>query len=314
MQVIHSDKVVKFLKETEISFNVFGSLQETYHIASIFEPIKQGFYFLLGNNIPNEIESSLILVDANFQNERVINNNSAIVIDDNPQKVFYKILAHFFPTISTGEISTAAIVSPEAIIGKNVQIDPFCIIGKAQIGDNSIIRSHCYIHDDSIIEEGVTIESHSIIGAKGVAWTWNNDETERIIQPQMGGVHIEKNCFLGANTIVVRGSTSENTVIGENTLMAPGCRVGHGTRIGKFVHFANNIITGGNTVIGDYSFIGSAAVFRPKVKIHPNTIVGAGAVVVKNTSNEGLTLMGVPATETLTKANPSGMPKPKSNN
>lgn len=134
---------------------------------------------------------------------------------------------------------------------------------------------------------------------------------KKILQPQLGGVDIYENCFIGAGTIIVRGSLNENTRIGRNSLLAPGGRIGHGTQIGDFVHFANNVVTGGNTIIGDYSFVGSAAVFRPKIVIHPKTIVGAGSVVVKNTTKEGKTLLGIPAKEINTKVNPSGMPKPK---
>src|SRR5690606_2863598 len=162
-----------------------------------------------------------------------------------------------------------------------------------------------------VIGAHTIIGSMSVIGSQGVAWVWNQDQSARIVQPQLGGVQIGNNCFVGANTIVVRGSLNEATRIGENTLMAPGGRIGHGTQIGNFVHFANNVITGGNTHIGDFCFVGSGAVFRPKVKIHPKTIVGAGSVVVKNSSGEGWTITGVPGKEIPTKAHPEGMPSPK---
>jgi UDP-3-O-[3-hydroxymyristoyl] glucosamine N-acyltransferase len=68
---------------------------------------------------------------------------------------------------------------------------------------------------------------------------------------------------------------------------------------------------GGNARVGDYSFVGSGAVFRPRVRVHEATIVAAGAVVVKDTSGPGLTLVGVPAVEQPTKATPSGMPRPR---
>ena len=118
------------------------------------------------------------------------------------------------------------------------------------------------------LEEGVRVESGSVIGACGVAWTWNEEETEKVIQPQIGGVHVGAHSFLGAHTVVVRGSINEKTSIGHHSLLAPGSRIGHGTQIGNFVHFENNVITGGNTRIADYCFIGSSAVFRPKVKLH----------------------------------------------
>lgn len=299
-------------KQIEYQFVNPNSLNGNFTAASLFEPIKGGFYFFLGTSLPIEIKNSLILVTESFDCSD--SNNAYLSISKDPQMVYYKILGEFFGTSSNGQISPTALIHPDAKIGKNVQIDHFCIIGNCEIGDNTKIASHCILHDNTVVGEEVTIECHSVIGTTGVAWTWNEDQTEKIVQPQLGGVHIGDYCFLAAQTIIVRGSLSESTKIGKNCLLAPGSRIGHGTKIGNYVHFANSIITGGNTVIGDYCFVGSAAVFRPKVKIHENTIVGAGTVVVKNTTRSGLTLMGVPAKETPTKANPSGMPKPKSNN
>lgn len=309
---ILSDDIINFLNKEEISFECSHKLNKQYIIASLFMPIENGFYFFLGAEVPDSIANSLLLLRKGNYLE-LKNNNEAIYIDGSPQEVYYKLLSSKFKSQSNGLISKTAIIHPEAKIGKNVQIDHYAVVGNVFIEDNVIIRSHCYIHDNSVLGENVTIENHSIIGAQGVAWIWNEQETEKIIQPQLGGVEIHSNASLGANTIVVRGSLSENSIIGKNTLFAPGCRIGHGTIIGDYVHFANNVITGGNTKIGDYSFIGSSAVFRPKVNLHKNTIVGTGAVVIKNTTQEGKTLIGVPAVEKETKEHPSGMPKPKNN-
>lgn len=309
---IDSKKLLEFLEKSNVDFKIKGEnrLEKEYPIASFFNIVEGGFYFFKGEELPKTIINSLILVTHQFEHKGCT-DNLFLVVNKDPQLTYYQILNFFYKTPSTGVIHPSAIIDSEAIIGENVQIDPFCIVGKTRIGKNTIIKSHSYIHDNTIIGDNVIIEPQSVIGAQGVAWIWNENQTEKVIQPQLGGVKIGDNCFLGANTIVVRGSVNEYSEIGASSLLAPGCRIGHGTKIGSFVHFANNVITGGNTQIGDYCFVGSSAVFRPKVILHGNTVVGAGAVVVKNTSKPGTTLMGIPATENLTKANPSGMPKPK---
>jgi len=314
MKKILSKDIISFLEKESIPFECNQQLQNEYTIASLFMPIEYGFYFYLGDEVPDTISNSIVLLRKRKENILSNNNVGIYLSEADPQRVFYRLLTSFYGTRSNGIISKTAIIHPEAKIGKNVQIDHFTVVDKAVIEDNVIIRSHCYIHDNSIIRQNVEIEPHSVIGAQGVAWIWDEKEIEKIVQPQLGGVEIEPNCFLGSNTIIVRGSLNENSKIGKNTLLAPGCRIGHGTQIGENVHFANNIITGGNTKIGNYCFVGSAAVFRPKVKIHEKTIIGAGAVIVKNTTKAGVTLIGVPAEEKETKEHPSGMPKPKSNN
>ena len=305
---INKEQILTFLNRNHIRYTINGKMVDNYVVASMFNPIQNGFYFFNHTDIPAGIKKSLILTN----NEELLSDqNTILLIDKDPQRIFYQIIENYFKDKSNGIIKKTAIIHPEAQIGKNVQIDDYCIIGKCKIGDHTIIKSHCSIENNSIIGDSCIIENQSIIGARGMAWVWDEKQEHKIVLPQIGGVIIEDNVILGANTIVVRGSLNENTSIGKNTIIAPGCRIGHGTKIGNFVHFANNIATGGNTVIGDYSFIGSSATFRPKVKLHPNTIVAAGAVVVKNTSRPGRTLMGVPASEFETKQQPSGMPKPK---
>lgn len=308
-----SSKLIKStLKKLEIDYKWRNYEDNTYIIASLFSPISFGFYFYSGkDNFKLKTKNSLIL--SNIEPSDNQNNNQFIILEDkDPQQVFYLVLNFLFDKVSTGVVASTSIISSNSYIGKNVQIDDFCIIEEnVKIEDNVIIGSHSKIHANTLIKKGAKIESACIIGTQGVAWIWNSNQTEKIIQPQLGGVIIGENSFIGAGNLIVRGSLNENTQIGKNTLIAPGGRIGHGTRIGNFVHIANNIVTGGNTMIGDYSFIGSAAVFRPKVSIHAKTIVGAGSVVVKNTSGEGFTLIGVPAKQIETKVNPSGMPKPK---
>lgn len=305
-------KILDTLQDLNIPYEFKSAPHEDIEleVASIFKPIEAGFYFAKNSlMVPSQVKGSLFIIDDSIiKNE---NNVFITVFENDPQQVFYLVLNSLFVVRSNGEISKMAVIHPDAKIGKNVQIDDFCVIGNCVIEDNVIIGSQSKIYENTVIGKNTIIESLSSIGTTGVAWIWNKEQTQRIVQPQLGGVEVGCNCFLGSNTIIVRGSANENTIVGNNSLLAPSCRIGHGTQIGDYVHFANNIATGGNTIIGDYSFVGSGCVFRPKTRIHPKTIIGAGSLIIKNTSKEGLTLMGSPAKEYKTKAKPKGMPKPK---
>jgi len=302
---ISYQEIVIFLKKINVNFEVIGNPKDSYDIASLFCPINGGFYYLEESSYFKGIEDSLVLTNQVLPLEK---ENTILYIQENPQVVYYKLLNFYYKELSTGKICKSAIIHPKAQIGYNVQIDSFVVIGDCIIGDNSIIKSNSVLVDNSTIGENVIIEQNCTIGATGMAWVWGNNG-ERIKQPQLGGVIIESNCSIGANSTLVRGSLNESTLIGESTVIAPGARIGHGTQIGKFVHLANNVVTGGNTVISDFSFIGSSVTIRPKIKIDANTIIGAGAVVVKNTSSENLTLLGVPAKEVKSKKLSSGVPK-----
>lgn len=311
MKTIRTEAFIEFIKGKQLAYQITGETLDSYRLASLFGPIENGLYFFVGNSFDQDLNKSLVIIDPRKTRVKQSGNNAFLEIYTDPQLLFYEFVQSVYGRKSTGKIAPTAMVDPEATIGRNVQIDDYCIIGKCEIGDDVIVGSHTHIHEHTIIGKHTIIEPMSVLGAQGLAWIWNADATERIILPQLGGVKIGQSCLLAANTIIVRGSLSEYTVVGDRTFIAPGCRIGHGTIIGNDVHFANNIATGGNSIIGDNSFIGSGAVIGPKVKLDHSTIVGGGAVVVKSTSSPGLILAGVPAKEKPGRDHPHGMPKPK---
>ena len=306
MKITYSE-IIDFFNLKGIEYRLIGNPKKDYVIASIFSPVENGFYFIEAANSEVNISRSLILTNSKLD---FLDNNVLLKVDESPQLLYYKLLDFYFKEMSTGKICSTVKIHSCAKIGKNVQIDSFSVINKCIIGENSIIKSPCVINENTTIENNVIIEPHCTIGARGMAWVWNGSD-ERILQPQLEGVIIKRNSLVGANSAIVRGSLNENISIGENTVMAPGARIGHGTIIGNYVHLANNVVTGGNVIISDFCFIGSSVTLRPKVKIHPNTIIGAGALVINNTNTDGLTLKGVPAKEFNSKKESSGVPKQK---
>ncbi len=307
-EIKYSD-ILHFLESNQIDFTIINEklAQDKYVLATLFCPIDNGFYYIVGNELPIKTLRSLILCG-----EPITSENTLIVVQDQDiQLLYYRLLKFYFQQKSTGIIHAMTEIHHNATLGENVQIDAFSVVGNCKIGDNVIIGSHCKIYDNVIIGDNTIIESGSVIGVSGIAWTWDETQTEKIIQPQLGGVKIGRHCVLSAQTVVVRGSLNESTTIGDFCFIAPGCRLGHGTVIGNYVHLANTITTGGNVQIGDYCFVGSSAVFSPKVKLHPMTVVGAGSVVIKSTTESNKTLMGCPAREKETSSHPVGMPKPK---
>jgi UDP-3-O-[3-hydroxymyristoyl] glucosamine N-acyltransferase len=309
---ISFQEIIKFLALKKISYKLIGNLKENYKICSIFYPEPNGFYFLEEDSLSLQIKNSIILTTLEIKTDQ---SNSLIIIEESPQNIYYKLLDYYYREKPTGIISETAKIHKKAILGKNVQIDTFVVLGKCKIDDNSIIKSHTVINDNVFIGKNTIIEPGCIIGATGMAWIWD-EVGERIRQPQLGGVLIEDNCTVGAQSVLVRGSFNENTNIGESTVIAPGARIGHGTQIGKKVHLANNVILAGNTNIGERSFLGSGCIISSNIKLPKNTIVGAGALVNKNFKEEDLTLIGVPAKVLLTKNHEQkskGVPTPFKN-
>lgn len=302
-------QILNFLDENAVSYELYLNEFNEYNkvmFASVKSIIKNGIYFL---NNADDLQNLSINESIVFTNEKVPTKNCLIVVS-NPQVVHYKLCSIAKSSVKFG-ISSATKINENAIISEQVSIGENCVIGECTIEEGVIIKHNVVVEDNVIIRKNSFIDSNTVIGGDGLAWIWD-EQGNRVMQPQLGGVIIEENCVLATDVTVVRGSLSENTLIGKGTVIAHGTKIGHGTQIKKNVHMANNVSVAGNSVIGERSFLGSACVISSNVCIGNNIIVGAGAVVNKTFIEEFVTIAGVPAK--IIKRNnfeskPNGAPK-----
>ena len=274
---------------------------------STFAQEAHGLYFWEGDGEPDFEHSDIVVLTA-----RPLPGDIACQIElSHPQRAFYLLMRHFFATAASAEtaIHPTAVIAPGARIGAGTVIGPYCVIGDCEIGAHCHFDSHVVVKDRCVVGDRVTIESHSTIGATGVAWVWDPHTGERVIQPQIGGVRIGNDCFIGTDVTVVRGSVNEITSLGEGCVVAHGTKIGHGCVIGAHVHFANNVSIAGNCRLGDRTFLSSASVLRPRIALARGVVVGAGAVVTRDVELEGVVVSGVPARLMDTKASRAGVPK-----
>lgn len=305
------DDVFSFLTSNGILYSVENNseVENIYAISSIKKKISKGLYYLTSEYISqaDDINDSLIFTDKTNNKK----DSNIYIIVDNPQLVHYKI-ASSITKKTQSFIHPTAIIDEEAILHPTCYIGPFCIIGKCEIGENVQLLHHITIEDNVVINKNTIIEGHSTIGARGMAWIWD-ENGNRIMQPQLGGVIIDEDCILGTDITIVRGSLNENTYVGKGVIIAHGSKIGHGTIIKEKVHFANNVSIAGNACIEARVFLGSASVVSSNVVISEGCIVGAGAVVNKSFNQPNCTLVGVPAKILKTENfeyKPNGAPKP----
>jgi UDP-3-O-[3-hydroxymyristoyl] glucosamine N-acyltransferase len=304
-----------FLVKTGYDFSIKGEVPKSngsYSLSSSRNKIDHGLYYFTAASIEeaDQISNSILLTDAS----ELWGSNNIIITVKYPQLIHYKLALSKESKINPS-IHPTAIINPKAQIAASAHIGPFCIIEECLIGENVSLLGHITVNNNCEIRANSIIESHSVIGARGMAWIWD-ESGNRVMQPQIGGVIIEEDCILGTGIAIVRGSLNENTIIGKGTVMAHGTKIGHGCIIGKHVHFANNVSIAGNATIGDRVFLGSGCVVSSNVTIGEGCIIGAGAVVHKSIMDTYCTIAGVPAV--IIKRNnfeskPKGAPKPYHN-
>ena len=212
---------------------------------------------------------------------------------DHPRLVFAMIVDRFYPKKTRTGIDSTAIIGDNCQIGEEVYIAPHCFIGdNVVIGNGTVIHPNVTIYADTRIGKNVIIHSGTVIGADGFGYE-KNDQGEFIKFPHIGGVEIEDDVEIGANTCIDRGTLS-NTYIGRNVKIDNLCHIAHNVQVGENSVVIALSMIGGSTKIGRNSWIAPSTTVKNGITIHDDTLVGLGAVVLKNVE-AGDVVAGVPA-------------------
>ena len=225
-------------------------------------------------------------------------------------------------------IHYSAVVSPEALIGKNVHIGPLCVIEDgAKIGDDCIIESQCYIGQNAEIGPGshlyqhVTIRERVRIGARFIAhcgavlgsdgFGYSIDmlpggvpRIEKI--PQVGTVVVGDDVEVGANTTIDRARFGE-TRIGNCVKIDNLVQIGHNVKIGDFSGVIAQAGIAGSAEIGSGVRIWAQAGISGHLKVEDGAQVGPQCGVTR-TVPAGSYVIGTPASSLRDLASQALMP------
>ena len=96
---------------------------------------------------------------------------------------------------------------------------------------------------------------------------------------------------VGDNCFILEDNTIQPFVtIGNNVTLWSGNHIGHDAVIEDHVFLASHIVVSGYVHIGNNCFIGVNATLRNSITIAPETLIGAGAAIMKDTVPRGVYL------------------------
>ena len=96
---------------------------------------------------------------------------------------------------------------------------------------------------------------------------------------------------VGDNCFILEDNTVQPYVkIGNNVTLWSGNHIGHDAVIEDHCFLASHIVVSGYVRIGNNCFIGVNATLRNSITIAPETLIGAGAVIMKDTVEKGVYL------------------------
>jgi acetyltransferase-like isoleucine patch superfamily enzyme len=203
------------------------------------------------------------------------------------------------------DIHPTAIVSPGAILGENVKIDPFAIIhGNVRIGDNTYIGSHCEMGLSTSLGDGSplvigrqsTIRSHSIFYESS---TFGDQLTTGHRVTVREGTHAGCNLQIGTLSDI-QGSCT----IGDYVRMHSNVHIGKQSAIQDFVWlFPYVVLTNDPTppsetlqgvTVQSFAVIATSSILLPGITIGQGALVAASACVSKSVDADTI-VGGVPA-------------------
>jgi len=220
-----------------------------------------------------------------------------IIFSENPKLDFVKAACFVRPLQrSNGTRHPSALVSPEAAIGDNVEIGPFVVVEEgAKIGSGSILMANVFFGRDCVagkncvlypgvklypgamLGDRVVLHAGAVIGSDGFGYVSDSERYWKF--PQAGGVILENDVEVGANTVIDRGSLG-TTRIGEGTKIDNLVQIAHNVEIGRHVVIASQTGISGSTVIEDHAVIGGQVGFGDHARVERGVVIGSKAGVL----------------------------------
>ena len=293
---IKSDELVEVIVGEFKTLGNFG-FHHFNNISNIYNANENSIVFLkkniseveiyIANALPKIIICDLDLYDQ--VSDLILNKNidKLIIFCKSPRTNFSKIIQRFMKIdeyiISKGIkgiIHDTAIVSKKAIIGSGVSIGAHSIVGNVGIGDETIIGPNVILEDGVNIGKNVLIEANCVIGSKGYSEIIDEDDSNGIHFPQLGGVSIEDNVRIGVGSIVQRGSL-QDTIICEGAIIDNNVVIAHNVEIGRYVKIIGSTHIAGSVRIGNDVFIGQSVTIANIGSIGAGAFIGMGSVVTQ---------------------------------
>ena len=197
------------------------------------------------------------------------------------------------------QISPDASIGPFVAVGAGARIGarsillPHVTVGRdARVGEDCLIHAHASIRERVVVGDRVIIQDGAVIGSDGYGFARNTDGAHYKI-PQLGGVIIENDVEIGANTTIDRPAVGA-TLIGAGTKNDNLVQVAHGVSIGKRSLLAAQVGIAGSTTLED------AVTLAGQVGVAGHLTIGKGTIAtaqsgIPNSVEPGAFISGYPA-------------------
>jgi UDP-3-O-[3-hydroxymyristoyl] glucosamine N-acyltransferase len=200
---------------------------------------------------------------------------------------------------ASAAIAPDASIGPFAVVGEGVRIGartilhPHVVVGRgAQIGDDCLLHARVSVRERVRIGHRVVVQDGAVVGSDGFGFARTPEGAHHKI-PQVGGVVVEDDVEIGANTTIDRPAVGE-TRIGAGTKIDNLVQVAHSVTIGRHVLLAAQVGIAGSSTLEDHVTLAG------QVGVAGHLTVGKGVIAtaqtgIPNSVDAGAFVSGYPA-------------------
>ena len=172
-------------------------------------------------------------------------------------------------------ISPLAYIHPEAQIGENCEIGPFCYIDRnVVIGDNNVLMNSVTVLYGARIGNGNKFFPGAVISAIPQDLKFKGEETT---------AEIGDNNTFRENATMNRGTAAKNrTVVGNNNLFMEGVHIAHDDIVGSECIIGNGTKLAGEVTIDDRAILSANVLVHQFTRIGSYCMVGGGTKVAQD--------------------------------
>jgi UDP-3-O-[3-hydroxymyristoyl] glucosamine N-acyltransferase len=193
----------------------------------------------------------------------------------------------------TASIAAFVSIGEGVHVGARTVIFPHVVIGPgAVVGDDCVVHARVSIRERVVLGHRVVVQDGAVIGSDGFGFAQRPDGRHHKI-PQVGGVVVDDDVEIGANTTIDRPAVGE-TRIGAGTKIDNLVQVAHGVRIGRDVLLAAQVGIAGSSTLDD------RVTLAGQVGVAGHLTLGAGVIAtaqsgIPNSVEAGAFISGYPA-------------------
>ena len=172
-------------------------------------------------------------------------------------------------------IHATAVIHPNAVLGEECEIGPFCVIGEhVVLGARCRLHAHVVVGGHTILGTDNEIYPFASIGLKTQDLKWKGGLT----RTQIG----DHNTIREYVTIHSATGDGETTRVGSHNNFLAYCHLAHNVNVANHVILSNAATLGGHVLVEDHAGIGGLAAVHQFCRIGEMSMIGGCSKVVQD--------------------------------